>query len=144
VMKIQVVAFCVVTPCSYLVGYQGFGGPHCLHLHGEVSGTWYRRGSIWGMRVPFGPTGSGGVKVSFSGPYWQYKRALSLCLHQKEAGEDRDLFRSTRGCQGKKHNGKKAWNLVSTCDTVDDKFGTTAWHFFYIPLHSSVPFNVEY
>jgi hypothetical protein len=32
--------FWVVTPCSDLVGYRGFGGPCCLHVHGEVK--WYR------------------------------------------------------------------------------------------------------
>jgi hypothetical protein len=25
-----------VTPCPVEVGYQGFGGPYCLHLKGEV------------------------------------------------------------------------------------------------------------
>jgi len=34
-MKIQVVVFWVVTPCS--VVYQHFGRPCCLHLQGEVS-----------------------------------------------------------------------------------------------------------
>jgi len=32
VMKIQVVFFWVVTPCSDVVGYQCFGEPWCLHL----------------------------------------------------------------------------------------------------------------
>jgi hypothetical protein len=29
----------VVTPC-YVVGYQRFGGPYCLHLQGEVDAAW--------------------------------------------------------------------------------------------------------
>jgi hypothetical protein len=35
-MKIQVVVFWVVTPCSHSVGYQHFGGLCCLSLQGEV------------------------------------------------------------------------------------------------------------
>jgi hypothetical protein len=31
-VKIQIVVFCVVTPCSVAVGYQRFGGPCCLEL----------------------------------------------------------------------------------------------------------------
>jgi len=31
-MKIQVVVFCVVTPCNWVVGHQRFGGLCCLHL----------------------------------------------------------------------------------------------------------------
>jgi hypothetical protein len=38
VVKIQVEVLCVVTPCSVEVGYQSFGGPCCLYLHGEVNG----------------------------------------------------------------------------------------------------------
>jgi len=34
-MKMQVVVFGVVMPCSD-VGYQRFGEPCCLHLQGEV------------------------------------------------------------------------------------------------------------
>jgi hypothetical protein len=33
VMKIQVVVFCFLMPCSDVVGYQRFGGSCCLHLH---------------------------------------------------------------------------------------------------------------
>jgi len=36
----QVEVFWAVTPCSIVVGYQRFGGPCCLHLQGEVSGSW--------------------------------------------------------------------------------------------------------
>jgi hypothetical protein len=36
-VKIQVEVFWVVMVCSVRVGYQCFGGPCCLHLHGEVS-----------------------------------------------------------------------------------------------------------
>jgi hypothetical protein len=36
VMKMQVVVFCVVRPCSVVVGYQRFGGPCCLHLQVEA------------------------------------------------------------------------------------------------------------
>jgi hypothetical protein len=32
-VKIQINVFWVVTPCSVVVGYQGFGGPCCLHIH---------------------------------------------------------------------------------------------------------------
>jgi hypothetical protein len=32
----QVEVFCVVTPCSVVVGYQHFRGLCCLHLQGEV------------------------------------------------------------------------------------------------------------
>jgi hypothetical protein len=35
-MKIQVVVFCIVTPCSDVVGYQRFGRPCCPYLQGEV------------------------------------------------------------------------------------------------------------
>jgi len=28
--------FCVVTPCSFVVGYQCFGGLCCLNLQGEM------------------------------------------------------------------------------------------------------------
>jgi hypothetical protein len=35
VVQIQVV-FWVVTPYSFAVGYQRFGGPCCLHLQGEM------------------------------------------------------------------------------------------------------------
>jgi hypothetical protein len=34
-MNIQVQIFWVVTPCGFVVGYQRFVGPCCLHLHGE-------------------------------------------------------------------------------------------------------------
>jgi len=33
---IQVQVFCVVTPCSVVVGYQSFGGHRHIHLQGEV------------------------------------------------------------------------------------------------------------
>jgi len=32
----QVDILWVVTPCSFVVGYQRFRGPCCLHLQGEV------------------------------------------------------------------------------------------------------------
>jgi hypothetical protein len=32
----QAEVFCVVTPCSVVVGYKCFKGPCCLHLQGEV------------------------------------------------------------------------------------------------------------
>jgi hypothetical protein len=35
-VKIHVGVFWVMTPCSYVVGYQRFGGPCCLHVQGEV------------------------------------------------------------------------------------------------------------
>jgi len=35
-MNIQVNIFWVITPCSFVVGYQRFGGLCCLHLQGEV------------------------------------------------------------------------------------------------------------
>jgi hypothetical protein len=35
-VRIQVKFFCVVTPCSVVVGFQRFGGHCCGHLHGEV------------------------------------------------------------------------------------------------------------
>jgi hypothetical protein len=38
-VKIQVEVFWVLTPCSVAVGYEGIGGPCCLHLQGEASGT---------------------------------------------------------------------------------------------------------
>jgi len=38
-VKIQVKVFLVVTQCSVAVGYQHFGGPCCLHLHGEAHGA---------------------------------------------------------------------------------------------------------
>jgi hypothetical protein len=34
-VKIQVEFLWVVTLCSFVVGYQRFGGPWCLHLQGE-------------------------------------------------------------------------------------------------------------
>jgi len=39
-MKIQVVVFLDVTPCSDVVGYQRLGGPICLYLQGEMFGAW--------------------------------------------------------------------------------------------------------
>jgi len=38
-VRIQVVVFCVVMPCSDVVAYQHFGGPSCLHLHPEDEGS---------------------------------------------------------------------------------------------------------
>jgi hypothetical protein len=38
VVKIQIKVFWIVMPCSFVVGYQCFGGPFCLHLHSEVIG----------------------------------------------------------------------------------------------------------
>jgi len=35
VMKIQIVLYCVLTPCSDIVGYQCFRGPCYIHLHSE-------------------------------------------------------------------------------------------------------------
>jgi len=45
-MKIQIVVFWVVMPCSDVVGYRRFGGPCCLHLHHSSSalGRWRRQG----------------------------------------------------------------------------------------------------
>jgi hypothetical protein len=37
VVMFQVEIFWVVMPCSVVVGCQRFGGPCCLHLHGEVT-----------------------------------------------------------------------------------------------------------
>jgi hypothetical protein len=37
VRKFQVEVFCVVTPCSVVVGHQRFGGPGCHHLHCVVT-----------------------------------------------------------------------------------------------------------
>jgi len=34
----QVVVFCVVMPCSVVVGYKWFRGPCCLHHHNT---TWH-------------------------------------------------------------------------------------------------------
>jgi len=39
-MKIQVVVFWVMTPCSDVVGYESFGGPCSFHLQSEMSGAW--------------------------------------------------------------------------------------------------------
>jgi hypothetical protein len=38
----QVEVFCVVKPCSVVVGDQRFRGPCCLHLDGEVLFPWYQ------------------------------------------------------------------------------------------------------
>jgi len=35
-MKIQVVVFCFVTPCSDVVGYQRFWGPYCFHIQSKT------------------------------------------------------------------------------------------------------------
>jgi hypothetical protein len=35
----HVEVFCVMTPCSVVVGYQRFGGPCCHHLQGKVVGV---------------------------------------------------------------------------------------------------------
>jgi hypothetical protein len=32
---IQVCVFWVLTPCTATVGYEGFGGPYCLHIQGQ-------------------------------------------------------------------------------------------------------------
>jgi hypothetical protein len=34
-MIVHVMVLWVLIPCSDVVGYQRFGGPFCLHLHGE-------------------------------------------------------------------------------------------------------------
>jgi hypothetical protein len=34
-MKVLVVVFCVVSPCSVVVGYQLFGQPCCIHRQGD-------------------------------------------------------------------------------------------------------------
>jgi hypothetical protein len=39
-MKIQIVVFRLMTPCSDVVEYQRFGGSCCLHLQGEVTYTY--------------------------------------------------------------------------------------------------------
>jgi hypothetical protein len=31
-VEIEVEVFWVVTPCNVVVGFQGFGGPFCLHI----------------------------------------------------------------------------------------------------------------
>jgi len=36
-VKIKVVVFCIMTPCSDVVGCQHFSGPYCLTLHDEVN-----------------------------------------------------------------------------------------------------------
>jgi len=33
----QLVVFWVMTPCSEVAGFQRFGAPYCLHLHGEAT-----------------------------------------------------------------------------------------------------------
>jgi len=38
-VKFQVELFWVVTPFSFVVGYQRFGSPCCLYLQGEVTTT---------------------------------------------------------------------------------------------------------
>jgi hypothetical protein len=35
-VKVLVMVFWIVTPCSVVVGYQRFGRPCCFHLQGEV------------------------------------------------------------------------------------------------------------
>jgi len=39
-MKIKFEVFSVVSPCSFVVGYQSFGGPSYLHLQCEVFHKW--------------------------------------------------------------------------------------------------------
>jgi len=39
VVKLQVEVFWLITPCSFAVGKQRFGGPCCPHLQGEVNDT---------------------------------------------------------------------------------------------------------
>jgi hypothetical protein len=39
-VKIQVEVLWVLTPCSFAVEYQSFGGPGCLHFQGEVKGKY--------------------------------------------------------------------------------------------------------
>jgi len=39
VMKVWVVVFWVMTPCSDVIGYQCSGGPCCLHLQAKVNGA---------------------------------------------------------------------------------------------------------
>jgi len=36
-MKIHILVFWIVTSCSDIVGFHGFGGLCCLHLQGEES-----------------------------------------------------------------------------------------------------------
>jgi hypothetical protein len=39
VVRIQVEFFCIVKPCSVMVGYQHFRGPCCLYVQVEVTGN---------------------------------------------------------------------------------------------------------
>jgi hypothetical protein len=57
-MKIQVVAFRVVTPCS-VVGYQPFGGPspRSWKQHG-LPKRWYPTATLRGVRTQKTPTGT--------------------------------------------------------------------------------------
>jgi hypothetical protein len=38
-MKVHVEVFWIVKSCSYVIGYQRFGSPCCLHLQGEEDGS---------------------------------------------------------------------------------------------------------
>jgi len=43
-----------VTPCSDVVEYYHFGRPHCLHLQGEVSGSWIEiEGEVFWVMTPY-------------------------------------------------------------------------------------------
>jgi hypothetical protein len=35
VMNVEVLVFWIVMLCSDMIGYQRFGGTHCLHIQGE-------------------------------------------------------------------------------------------------------------
>jgi hypothetical protein len=83
--------FWVVTPCIDVVGYQRFGGPCCLHLHGEVirgfgSGHKYRMRSIRGGVIPSWPIGSEIKKCPYGHLTAQLHNAEShdLNLHRRE------------------------------------------------------------
>jgi len=39
-VNIQIHVFWAVTPCNNVAGYQLFRGSRCLHLQGEVYGSW--------------------------------------------------------------------------------------------------------
>jgi hypothetical protein len=49
VVMIQVAVFCVLMPCSDVVGYHRFGGPYYLHLQGPK--CWCPRTSLRGVKI---------------------------------------------------------------------------------------------
>jgi hypothetical protein len=78
-MKILVEVFWVVTPCSFAVWYQCFGGPCCLHLQGEAW-RWRQHGHV---KCWYPTTGIQGVTTRKT---WARKKFLGCPFLEQTSG----------------------------------------------------------